>query len=63
MYGYLNDRKDRMKIGSPRSEWKTLTKGLSQVSVMGPPVSDIFMNDMFLIHVRTIIMLVITHYL
>ncbi len=49
MYSYPNDRKQRTKIGSARSEWKILTKGLPQGSVMGPSVFNIFMNDMFLI--------------
>ncbi len=40
---------NRTKIGSARSEWKTLTKCLPQESVMGASVFNIFMNDMFLI--------------
>ncbi len=49
MYSYLNDRKQRTKMDTARSERKTLTKSLLQGSVMGPSVFNIFMNDMFLI--------------
>ena len=49
MLSYLTDRKQRTKIGTSRSDWKTLTKGLPQGSLLGPPMFNIFMNDMFLI--------------
>ena len=49
MHSYLTDRKQRTKIGSARSDWKVLTKGLPQGFVMGPPNFNIFMNDMFFI--------------
>ncbi len=49
MLGYFNDRKQRTKIGASRSDWKTLNKVLQQGSLLGPPMFNIFMNDMFVI--------------
>ncbi len=39
MISYLTDRKQRTKIGTCRSDWKTLNKGLPQGSLLGPPCS------------------------
>ncbi len=49
MLSYLTDRKQKTKIGTSRSDWKTLTKGLPQGSLLGPLMFNIFMNDMLLI--------------
>ncbi len=45
----LADRKQRTTIGTSRSDWKTLNKGLPQGSLSRPHMFNIFMNDMFLI--------------
>ncbi len=49
MLSYLTDRKQRTKLCTSRSDWKTLNKGLPQGSLLWPPMFNIFMNDMFLI--------------
>ncbi len=37
MLSYLTGRKQRTKICTSRSDWKTLNKGLPQGSLLGPP--------------------------
>ncbi len=38
MLSFLTDRKQRTKIGTSRSDLKTLNKGLPQGSLLGPPI-------------------------
>ena len=44
---YLRDRKQRIKLGSSRSEWTELFKGVPQGSIFGPLIFNIFLNDIF----------------
>ena len=44
---YLYKRKQRVKIGSLKSDWKELNKGVPQGSILGPQIANIFMNDTF----------------
>ena len=48
MFDNLQDRKQRVKISNSRSSWKQLTKGDPQVSLLGPFLFNVFMNDLFL---------------
>jgi hypothetical protein len=44
---YLTDRKQRVKIGTQRSEWIHAHKGSAQGSILGPFSFNVLTNDMF----------------
>ena len=44
---YLCDRKQKVKVASEFSSWKTIKKGVPQGSILGQVIFNCFMNDIF----------------
>ena len=44
---YLYKRKRKVKIGSLKNDWKEISKGVTQGSILGLLIFNIFMNDVF----------------
>ena len=49
MRNYLSNRWQRTKINTTFSSWSELLKGVPQCSILGPILSNIFLNDLFFI--------------
>ena len=50
---YLNDRKNRVKIGNMTSEWKTCNRGCPQGSALGPTLWNLYQNNLFYESIRS----------
>jgi hypothetical protein len=48
LQSYLENRKQRIKIGSYYTDWDQMCKGVPQRSILGPVLFNVFINDIFL---------------
>ena len=53
LHSYLNDRKNRVKIGNTTSEWNTCNCGCPQGSALGPALWNSNQNDLFYESIRS----------
>ena len=51
---YLRDRKQRIKLGSTKSEWTELLKGIPQGSILGPFIFNVFLMIYFILYLKVI---------
>ena len=52
MESYFEDRKNRVRLGNVKSEWKTAKRGCPQGSALGPVLWNIYQNDLFYSAIR-----------
>ena len=55
LYSYLTNRQMRVRVGAAFSEWLEIKLGVSQGSILGPLLFNIFLNDIFFCDLHSLI--------
>ena len=53
LLNYLSNRKQRTKVNSSYSDWYEIIRGVPQGCILGQPLCNLFINDLFLFLERT----------